>query len=165
MKTVYSKDASNKKMLVTREFTAPLELIWKAWTDRNMLDEWWAPKPWKTETKEMDLRKGGHWLYSMNGPAGEKHWCRCDFNDMTSLKSFSTTVCFCDETGNKNPDLPTQYWKVDFSKTATGTKVVVELSFATEKELQTIIEMGFEQGFAMAHGNLDELLVKEMQSA
>lgn len=165
MKTVYSKDTSNKKMLVTREFTAPIELTWKAWTDKNILDEWWAPKPWKTETKTLNFKNGSYWLYAMVGPNAERHWCRTDFKNIDPLKRFSATVYFCDEEGNKNADLPTQYWTVGFSKTNSGTKVVVELTFATEKELQAIIEMGFEEGFASAHNNLDELLAKEVHAA
>jgi uncharacterized protein YndB with AHSA1/START domain len=49
--TVITKDASKKKLLVVREFDAPLEQVWKAWTDSKLLDSWWAPRPWKAETK------------------------------------------------------------------------------------------------------------------
>ncbi len=60
--TTISKDAANKKLIVVREFDAPLEEVWKAWTDSNILDKWWAPKPWKAKTKTMDFREGGLWL-------------------------------------------------------------------------------------------------------
>ncbi len=63
--TTISKDAANKKLIVVREFDAPLEQVWKAWTDSNILDKWWAPKPWKAKTKSMDFREGGTWLYSL----------------------------------------------------------------------------------------------------
>lgn len=52
------------------------------------------------------------------------------------------------------------HWKNEFSKTDTGTKVEVEITFASEADMEKIIEMGFEAGFTMAHGNLDELLKK-----
>jgi hypothetical protein len=41
-----------------------------------------------------------------------------------------------------------------------GTKVEVEITFATQADMEKIIEMGFEVGFTAAHGNLDELLAK-----
>ena len=65
--TTISKDAANKKLIVVREFDAPLEEVWKAWTEKDLLDQWWAPKPWKAKTKTMDFREGGIWLYSMVG--------------------------------------------------------------------------------------------------
>ena len=160
MKTIFTKEPANKKLLVTREFAAPLELTWKAWTDKNILDKWWAPKPWKAETKEMNLKEGGYWLYCMVGPEGERHWCRCDFTEIVQLKYYNGTDSFCDENGNKISQPPPMDWKVEFQKTQAGTKVLVEVSFATEKDLQTIVEMGFEEGFSSAHDNLDELLTK-----
>jgi hypothetical protein len=50
------------------------------------------------------------------------------------------------------------YWKVDFNKSGDATKVDIELSFNTIEEMNKIIEMGFKEGFAMGHNQLDELL-------
>ena len=52
------------------------------------------------------------------------------------------------------------HWMVQFSKASTGTKVEVEITFASVEDLEKIIEMGFKEGFAAAHNNLDELLAK-----
>ena len=160
MKTIFSKDLTSKKIFVTREFAAPLELPWKAWTDKDVLDKWWAPKPWKAETKKMDFKEGGHWLYAMVGPAGEKHWAIAEYKKIVPLKMFIGLDSFCDENGNKMPQPPGMDWKVEFEKTSTGTKVSVEITFASEKDLQTIVELGFQEGFSMAHDNLDELFAK-----
>ncbi|HWC55032.1 MAG TPA: SRPBCC domain-containing protein [Chitinophagaceae bacterium] len=157
MKTIFLKDTSNKKLLVIREFTAPLELTWKAWTTKDALDKWWAPKPWKADTKKMDFKEGGYWLYAMVGPAGEKHWALAEYKKIIPEKMYIAYDSFCDENGNKMPEPPGMEWKVNFEKTATGTKVSVEITFASEKDLQTIVEMGFQEGFSMAHENLDEL--------
>ena len=53
------KDLPNKKITVTRHFNAPLDQVWKAWTESELLDQWWAPKPFKAETKFMDFKVGG----------------------------------------------------------------------------------------------------------
>ncbi len=45
--TIISKDLANKKLHITRHFTAPIEKVWKAWTESELLDKWWAPRPWK----------------------------------------------------------------------------------------------------------------------
>jgi PhnB protein len=158
MKTIFSKDQANKKMNVTREFSASLEQTWQAWTDKELLDQWWAPKPWKAETKTMNFKEGGYWLYCMAGPGGEQHWSRADYKKIVPLNYFIGVDSFCDEHGNRNPDMPGMEWKVTFSKTNSGTKVLVEITFASEKDLQTIVEMGFEEGFSAAHENLDQYL-------
>ena len=158
MKTIFTKDISNKKMFVKREFEGTLEHVWQAWTDSEILDQWWAPNPWKTQTKLMDFKEGGYWLYSMVGPDGSKHWSRADYTKIILLKYFIGIDCFCDENGNKNSDFQSTNWKVEFQKTNLGTQVNVELTFPSEKDLQTMVEMGFEAGFRAAHENLDQYL-------
>ena len=69
----------NNTVNVKREFAADLELVWEAWTNPKILDQWWAPKPYRTETKSMDFREGGMWLYAMISPQDEKHWCKNDY--------------------------------------------------------------------------------------
>ena len=160
MKTIFTKDTANKKIHVTREFAAPIEQTWKAWTEQKLLDQWWAPKPWKAETKKMDFKEGGHWLYCMVGPEGEKHWSMINYKEIVALKYFTGIDSFCDENGNKNSDIPGMDWKVEFYKWDIGTKVQVEIIFSNEKDMQTIINMGFQEGFTAAHNNLDELLLK-----
>jgi uncharacterized protein YndB with AHSA1/START domain len=156
--TIYTKDAANKKLRVIREFDAPLEHVWKAWTESELLDQWWAPKPWKTNTKSMDFREGGRWLYYMEGPDGSRHYCSVDYKSVTPNKSFAVQNAFCDENGIRNNDLPVMHWKNTFSKSGDGSKVEVEITFATEADLDQIVAMGFKEGFAAAHRNLDELL-------
>lgn len=159
--TVLTKDIAGNKLLVTREFNAPVEQVWKAWTDSSLLDQWWAPKPWKAETKTMDFKVGGHWHYCMAGPDGSKQWCRMDYKTVGPQKYYSGTDAFCDEDGKATGEMPSMTWHNEFKATATGTKVDIEISFETADDLHKILEMGFEQGFTAAHGNLDELLARK----
>lgn len=152
------KDLPNKKITITRQFNAEPELVWKAWTDSNLLDLWWAPKPWKAETKTFDFRAGGHWLYAMVGPDNTRHWSRVDYKTIDPVKRFQAVDSFCDEHGNPNRDLPGMHWTNAFHATETGTKVVVEIVFNEEADIQKIIEMGFEVGFTAALSNLDHYL-------
>lgn len=161
--TVITKDVANRKLHVTREFAAPVEKVWKAWTESNILDKWWAPRPWRTETKSMDFTDGGLWLYSMVGPEGERHYCRVDFEKIVTQQSFTALSSFCDENGNINADFPQMHWFSSFYPSATGTRVEVELSFDKEADMKKIIEMGFEGGFTMGLNNLEELLEAQPQ--
>lgn len=51
----FTIDKENKTIYIKREFDAALPLIWNAFTKSEMLDQWWAPKPWKAKTKTMDF--------------------------------------------------------------------------------------------------------------
>jgi len=159
--TIYSKDASNKKLKVEREFDAPIEQVWKAWTQPELLDQWWAPKPWKANTKSMDFREGGRWFYYMEGPDGTRHYCKVDYKTIVPNQSFSGFDGFCDEHGETNTELPGMGWKCVFTAVDATTRVEVEVTFASEEDLNKIVEMGFKEGFAAAHANLDELLAKK----
>jgi uncharacterized protein YndB with AHSA1/START domain len=156
--TVFSKDLPKRKLTVLREFDASLDLVWKAWTESEILDQWWGPKPYRAETKTMDFREGGLWLYCMAGPTGDRHWCRVDYKTIEPKKSISTTNVFCDEEGIINPGLPRMDWKKEFSQTGSETTVRVEITFQTEAEMETIIKMGFKEGFTAGLSNLDHYL-------
>ncbi len=151
-------DKENRRVKVVREFNAPLAKVWAAWTQKDLLDEWWAPKPWKTKTKTMDLKEGGNWLYSMVGPEGEEHFCRVDYKSVTPMKSFKGLDAFCDANGNINKELPASLWTCEFSEAGSKTTVTIEMECETLADLEKYIEMGFKEGFTMALGNLDELL-------
>lgn len=159
--TTLTKDAAAKKIHVMRAFNAPVGEVWDAWTKPEILDKWWAPKPWRAETKSMDFREGGTWLYAMIGPEGEKQNCRADYEKIVDGKSFSGLDAFCDDNGNVNMEMPRMHWYVVFNESGNHTKVEVDLTFNTTEELEKILEMGFQEGFTMAHSNLDELLAKK----
>ncbi|MFN4152061.1 MAG: SRPBCC domain-containing protein [Candidatus Sericytochromatia bacterium] len=154
----FTVDKENKKVLVERKFKAPLNKVWSAWTESHLLDKWWAPKPWKAETKSMDFKDGGFWLYAMVGPEGEKHWARADYTLIEILKGFSVLDAFCDEEGNINTDFPRSSWVNKFSDLSNETIVTCEIKYNKLEDLEKIIELGFREGFTMALENLDQVL-------
>jgi uncharacterized protein YndB with AHSA1/START domain len=172
---VFTKDIPNKQLTVVRDFDAPLHLVWQAWTVSDILDQWWAPKPWKAETKSMDFRAGGQWLYCMVSPdRAERHWCCVDYQAIEPQVSVRSTAVFCDEEGNPNSNMPKMYWHQQFRAAAHGTPaatpaphrttVTVVLTFPSDAEFETILKMGFQQGFTMGLANLDEFLIKHHET-
>ncbi len=152
-------DKEAKKINVSRSFNAPLELVWAAWTDASILDLWWAPKPWKTETKSMNFREGGRWHYAMVGPEGERHWCLFDYDEIEPERRYSGQDSFCDENEVLSTEMPRMRWNNKFAANEEErTMVNVEVSFDKLEDLDKIIEMGFKEGFTMGMTNLDEYL-------
>lgn len=153
----FAMDKENSAVLVTREFAAPVALVWNAWTTAEMLDKWWAPKPYRAETKTLEFKVGGHWLYAMVGPESDKIWCRADYLSIDSQKSFSASSAFCDESGKVSTDFPVTTWHNSFTQEGNKTKVTIRLQFDSVMDMEKYIELGFKEGFTMALGNLDEL--------
>lgn len=147
---------------VKREFAANLELVWEAWTNPEILDLWWAPKPYKTRTKSMDFREGGMWLYEMFNTKGEDplecHWCKNDYIKIVDLKMFSGLDAFCDENGEANQEMPRTQWTNEFNENGEKTLVTITAKYENLADLEKIIAMGFKEGFTMALENLDQYI-------
>ena len=154
----FSVNKEAKTIHVKRGFDAGLSTVWKAWTTAELLDLWWAPKPWRAETKSMDFSEGGFWLYAMISPEGEKHWSRADFISIQNEEYFTAKDGFCDEQGRMNTAMPQNNWKNEFTENGDSTLVDVTLTFDNLADLEKLIEMGFKEGFTMGMQNLDELL-------
>lgn len=158
--TKITNGAAGNVLVVTRTFNAPVEKVWEAWTNSRLLDEWWAPKPWKAVTVEFDFTEGGHWLYYMLGPNGERHYCRADYSTIEPLKSYSATDAFTDENGVPNNQAPSAQWQNTFTANGNTTELKVEITYPAQADLETIVGMGFKEGFSMGLANLDELLAR-----
>jgi uncharacterized protein YndB with AHSA1/START domain len=155
---IFSKDIENKKINVVRAFDAPLESVWNAWTESDLLDQWWAPKPYRAETKTMDFREGGFWLYAMVGPEGDHSWCKETFKTIVIHKSITNQESFCDEEGVVNSNFPMMYWNKKFDLGNGGTIVSIEITFESVEDIDKLMDMGFKEGFEAGLNNLDELL-------
>lgn len=157
----FSINKENHTITVKREFAATLPLVWKAFTTGEILDQWWAPKPWKAKTKSMDFKEGGQWLYAMVGPAGEEHWAFIHFTSIKNEKEFIATDGFSDANGNINKEMPQSKWKVDFSSIEKNSLVEIEIIFNDLAQLESTLKMGFKEGFTMGLSNLDVYLANQ----
>ena len=152
----------NNTVNVEREFAANLELVWEAWTNPEILDLWWAPKPYKTRTKSMDFREGGMWLYEMFNAESknpqECHWCKNDYIKIAHQKMFSGLDAFCEENGVINQAMPRTQWTNEFNENGEKTLVTITAKYESLSDLEKIIQMGFKEGFTMAMENLDQYI-------
>ncbi|WP_276167351.1 SRPBCC family protein [Zobellia alginiliquefaciens] len=155
----FSVNKENKTINIQREFSANLELVWKAWTEAELLNQWWAPKPYYIETKTLDLEVGGMWLYAMVSPINEKIWCKAVYKAIETNKLLTWLDAFCDENGHENTIKPRSLWTNVFTEKNDFTLVDITLKHDKLEDIETLIEMGFKDGFQMALLNLDQLLL------
>lgn len=160
---VFEPDLAAKKIHVVREFDAPIEKVWKAFTDPALFEKWIAPKPWTAKTKTWDFTVGGVSLYAMVGTEGQKHWVYAKFTAIENGSSISTIGMFCDADGNPLPDAPKSYRDTKFSSVdGNRTRVDMVITFEEESTIKWFVEGGFKEGTAMSMNQLDELLASEL---
>jgi uncharacterized protein YndB with AHSA1/START domain len=153
----FTVDKVKHTITVKREFAAERTLVWDAYTKSEMLDQWWAPKPWRARTKSMDFREGGQWFYAMVGPAGEEHWALVDYKVIQWQRKFAGVDTFVDPEGLILDGMPQSKWEVTFSDKGQLTLVEMHISFDDLAQLEAIIQMGFKEGLSIAMEGLDAL--------
>ena len=154
----FEKDLPSKKIKVTRYFDAPPSLVWRAWTESELLDQWWAPKPFASRTKVMEFREGGRRFYAMVSPEGQERWSIQEYKSITPKSNFKFFNAFADK--DENPQLPGSDWDLNFSGQDGATKVSISIYSESLERLEKMIEMGFKEGTMGQLENLEELLAK-----
>ena len=152
----FTVDKATKTVSITREFDAELSLVWDAFTKKEILDQWWAPKPFSSRTKVMDFKVGGRRFYAMVSPEGQERWVLQKYTSISPKTNFKFFNAFADE--KENPELPGSEWDHTFSEQNGTTKVSISIYNESLERMEKQIEMGFKEGFTMTLNYLDELL-------
>lgn len=152
----FAVDKATKTVKIKMEFAADQSLVWDAFTKAELLDKWMAPKPWTSKTKYMNFEVGGQRFYAMVSPEGKEMWSVQKYTSITPKTNFKMFNAFADE--NENLELPGSDWDYNFSEQDGKTTVNVTVYNESLERMERMIAMGFEQGFKMAVGNLEELL-------
>lgn len=98
-----TRNAANepKRMVITRVFDAPRELVWKAWTDPKYVMQWWGPKGFSSPFCKMDFRVGGKFHCCMRSPDGQEFWSAGEYHEIVPHEKIVYSMYFADADGNK----------------------------------------------------------------
>lgn len=118
------KSINTSELKITRDFDAPRELIWKAWTNPNIMKKWWGPKDFSCPYCEIDLRVGGTYLNCMRSPEGEDYWSTGEYIAITPMEKIVCTDSFADKNGNV---VPASYYGME------GFPMEMQVTIALEK--------------------------------
>lgn len=151
-------DKLSNQLTLRREFLANRKLVWNCYTKSELLDQWFAPKPMTTRTKTMDFREGGHWHYAMVAPDGTQYWGYTEYVTIKPTDYYTSLDAFSNDQGHINKDLPRAKWEVLFTEKNENTLVETLIQYNSLKDLETVVEMGMEQGMTMIFEKLDDLL-------
>lgn len=137
------------------EFDAELPLVWDAFTIPEILDQWYAPKPFISKTKHMDFKVGGRRFYAMVGPDGKESWAIQKYTSINPKTNFKMFNVFADE--NENPKPPGSDWDLNFSEQNGTTTVSISIYNESMERLESLLE-GFKLGMKATFENLKEVL-------
>lgn len=152
-------DKSTQTVSITRMFDAPPSLVWDAFTQVELLDQWWAPKPYLSKTVKMDFQEGGRRFYAMVSPEGvEIGWHIQDYTSITPKTNFKFFSVFADK--DENPNLPGSTWDLNFSEQDGRTKVNITIYNESLERMEMMIQMGFQEGFTATLNELGSLLLR-----
>lgn len=152
-------EKSTKTVFIEREFKAELSLVWDAFTKQEILDQWWAPKPYLSKTMKMDFKVGGRRFYAMISPEGvEIGWHIQDYTSISPKSNFKFFSVFADK--NENPFLPGSNWDLTFTEQNGITKVSIIIHNDSLERMEKMIEMGFKEGFTATLNELENRLSK-----
>ncbi len=152
-------DKEKNTLTIRREFLAGRQLVWDCYTKSELLDQWFAPKPLTTKTKSMDFREGGRWHYAMVEPNGTEYWGLTEYRKIEPIDYYTALDAFSNAEGEINEGLPRAEWRVTFTDKAENALVETIVTYKSLADLETVIQMGMEQGMKATLEKLDELLL------
>jgi uncharacterized protein YndB with AHSA1/START domain len=146
-----------KQIEVTRTFNAPVEMVWKVWTDPELVKRWWGPKYFISPVAKIDFREGGKSLVSMKAPkemGGQEHFSIWEYVKIIPLQTIEFIQNLADEGGNKidptnvgmPPDCPLDIRTVVTFKAVESNKTEMTVTeYAEFGSISNFAQIGLEQ--------------------
>jgi uncharacterized protein YndB with AHSA1/START domain len=157
-----TQDNPNDRALVlTRTFDAPPALVYKAWTDPEMLKHWFVPKPWTIARAETDVRIGGSSLIVMRDPDGNEYPNRGVYLDVVENQRLVFTDAYTSAWEPSAKPFMTAIITLDAEDGGRKTKYTSRVLHWSVTDKEAHEKMGFHQGWGTAADQLAELLAQQ----
>ena len=142
---------TDEQILITREFDAPKELVYKAWTTPELVKRWWSGQKGEVTLAEIDLRVGGVWRYVMVAGEGFEVAFHGEYREiLPNERIVSTEIYEIPDQGDSPPTLNT----ATFTEVDGRTTLEILVECPTKELRDTIIDSGMESGM---QGSMDAL--------
>ncbi|MEO8153994.1 MAG: SRPBCC family protein [Rhizobacter sp.] len=143
-------------LIISRIVRAPRAMLWRAWTEPELLKEWWCPKPWTTEVRAFDLRPGGAFHTFMQGPDGGSSDNPGSFLEVIPQAGLVFTSCL---TAGWRPATPWMAFTaiISMADEADGTRYVARVMHPDKVTRDRHEELGFFDGWGTCVTQLEAL--------
>lgn len=156
--TNVTKDTDALTMSIVAEFNAPISRLWDAYADPRQLEQFWGPVGWPATFTRHDMYPGGIANYYMSGPDGELSRGYWEFLNVDPGHHFEVLDGFANEDGTPNRDMPSMRMVFEFVETESGSRLETTTYFNTAEELESLLEMGMEEGTLSAMSQMDAVI-------
>ena len=147
---------TNRELVLTRLIDAPRERVFAAWTQPDLLKQWFAPRPWSTSVAELDVRTGGWNYVVMRDQDGNDYPNRGMYLEVVPNEKIVFTDAY---TGDWQPsDKPFFTAVLTFEDEGGKTRYTARARHWTVEDRQVHEKMGFHEGWGMCADQLEELL-------
>jgi uncharacterized protein YndB with AHSA1/START domain len=150
-----SAETKTRDIVVTRTFDAPVEQVWKAWSEPEYVKRWWGPAVFTSPSAEMDFREGGTSLVCMRSPDGQDMYNTWTYRKIVPMKHIEFILHFADKDGRQvdpsahglPPDVPNGIRNVVTFKALSDntTEMTVTEYGYTSDQIYELSKMGLEQ--------------------
>lgn len=151
-------DAENLTMTVIADFAAPVERLWRAYTDPRQLERFWGPPGWPATFTRFEFTAGGRALYHMTSPQGEPSRGAWEFLRIDEPHRLEVLDAFVDENGDPLDGFPAMRMVMQFEATAAGSRMSSTSYFPSLEALEQVIAMGAVEGTRQSLDQLDAVL-------
>ena len=150
---------ADDQILITREFDAPKDLVYKAWTTPDLVRRWWSGKRGEVTSVDIDLRVGGGWRYVMVAEGGHEVAFHGEYREIVPNERIVTTEVYEVPEAEALPEADAPLNIITFTE-VDGQTTLTLLVQTTSKELRdTIIDSGMEAGMQDAMDLLEEVAI------
>ena len=148
--------APDRELVLTRVINAPREKLFRAWTEPELLKQWFTPRPYTTPLIEADVRPGGASLIVMRGPDGKEFPNRGVYLEVVKNERLVLTDAYVEAWEPSEKPFMTAI--ITFEEEGDKTRYTARVRHWTVEDRQAHENMGFHQGWGVATDQLEALV-------
>lgn len=163
MSTKMISKVEGNVLILEREFNAPKELVFKAFSEPEHMKQWWGPRGWIVPVCNVDFRPGGVWHYCMKCVDenqgdffGMESWGKGIYEEIVHDEKIVYIDYFSDAEGNEAEGMPSTRVTLLFEEQDGKTKLINRAEYDSSEALKTVLDMGMEQGITETWDRLEE---------
>jgi len=152
----FAAEPGKQEIIITREFDAPRELVYKAFTDKKLYTQWLGPKGYTMKIIKFEPKSGGSWRYVHRDPTGKEFGFHGVYHEVLPPERMIDTFEFegLPEKGHVSFETA-KFVEVPGNR----TKLVIQTIFQSVQDRDGMIQSGMERGMNESFDRLDELLM------